>query len=78
MSKVFPDSSGKVRNVRVMVKSRQGGSANYVPTKAIYVDRHVNNLVLLVPADEQEQLDDDCGDIDDEGGEAVHKPGERQ
>ena len=77
MSKVFPDSSGKVKNVRVK-ESRQGGSAKYVPTKAIYVDRHVNNLVLLVPADEQEQLDDDCGDIDDEGGEAVHKPGERQ
>ena len=47
-------------------------------TKAIYVDRHVSNLVLLVPAEEQEQLDDDCGDIDDEGGEAVHKPGERK
>ena len=43
VSKVFPDSSGKVRNVRVMVKARQGGSAKYVPTKAIFVDRHVSN-----------------------------------
>ena len=48
-----PDEHGKVRNVRVMVKPRQGGSAHYVPTKPIYLNRHVSNLILLLPAEER-------------------------
>ena len=54
---VFPDSSGKVRNVAVIVKAKQGGSKVYIPTKPIHVKRHVNNLIVIVPADEQDDLD---------------------
>ena len=53
VSKVFPDRRGNVRNVQVMVKPKQGGSVQYVPSKAIYLDRHVSNLVVIVAADEQ-------------------------
>ena len=51
----WPDEHGKVRNVRVMVKPRQGGSVQYVPTKPIYLNRHVSNLILLLPAEERDQ-----------------------
>ena len=52
----FPDDSGQVRNVQVILKAKQGGSKDYVPTKPIYVKRHVNNLVVLVPVDERDDL----------------------
>ena len=41
--------------MRVMVKPRQGGSVHYVPTKPIYLNRHVSNLILLLPAEERSQ-----------------------
>ena len=53
VASVSPDEHGKVRNVRVMVKPKQGGSAHYVPTKPIYLNRHVSNLILLLPAEER-------------------------
>ena len=39
-----------------MVKPRQCGSVQYVPTKPIYLDRHVSNLNLLLPAEERSHL----------------------
>ena len=54
VASVSPDDRGKVRNVRVMVKPRQGGSLQYVPVKPIYLNRHVSNLVLLIPAEDRE------------------------
>ena len=54
VTKVFPDESGKVRNVEIMVKPKQSGTGPYVSTKPIYVRRHVNNLIVIVPADERE------------------------
>ena len=56
VSKVFPDAAGKVRNVEVEVKPRQGGSKEYVPTKPIILSRHVNNLVVVVPVEDQVTL----------------------
>ena len=56
---VSPDERGKVRNVSVMVKSKQGGSTEYVSTKPIYLNRHVSNLVLLIPAEERGTHDQD-------------------
>ena len=53
MSKVFPDRRGNVRNVQVEVKPKQGGKGSYVPTKPIYLDRHVSNLVVVVAADDR-------------------------
>ena len=51
--KVFPDSKGRVRNVAVVVKAKQGGSGSYVATPPIEIKRHVSNLILLVPAEER-------------------------
>lgn len=42
-----------------MIKPKQGGSAVYVPTKPIYLNRHVSNLVLLIPVEERETSDND-------------------
>ena len=48
----YKDKSGRVRNVELMVKSRQGGNGEYVSTPPIFIRRHVSNLVLLVPTEE--------------------------
>ena len=48
----YPDRNNQVRNVELLVKPKQGGNAAYVPTAPVYVKRHVNNVVLLVPSDE--------------------------
>ena len=56
INSVSPVDSGKGRNVEVMVKPRQGGSENYVPTKPVYLNRHVSNLVLLLPAEDRDDL----------------------
>ena len=60
MAQLFPDDRGKVRNVQVMVKPKQGGAGPCVATKTIYLNRHVNNLIVLVPVDEQ---DDQLGEL---------------
>ena len=49
----YPDTHGRVRNVELLVKPRQGAAGDYVASAPIYVKRHVNNLVLLVPYEEQ-------------------------
>ena len=74
VSKVFPDRRGKVRNVQVMVKPKQGGSSQYVPTKAIYLDRHVSNLMVIVPADDKEH-DEDKSEAEHDQGDALGELG---
>ena len=54
VTNVFPDERGKVRNVEVMVKPKQSGVGPYIVTKPIMLSRHVCNLMVIVPADEQE------------------------
>ena len=56
---VYPDRTGVVRNVEVLVKPNQDGSSNYKPSHGYQVKRHVSKLLLLVPADEQESSDED-------------------
>ena len=56
INSVSPDDSSKVRNVEVLVKPKQGGSKNYVPTKPVYLKRHVSNLVLLLPDEDRDNL----------------------
>ena len=53
---VFKDDQKIVKNVQVMVKPKQGGHGPYIPTKSIYLNRHVNNLMVIVPADERDEL----------------------
>ena len=72
VSKVFPDRRGNVRNVQVMVKPKQGGSIQYVPTKAIYLDRHVSNLMVIVAADDKEHDEVEH----EEGNKVEHDQGE--
>ena len=50
----YPDTKGKVRNVELMVKPKQGGKGAYVSTAPVYLKRHVNSLILLVPSDEND------------------------
>ena len=51
---VYPDRFGNVRNVEVMVKSAQDGTRTYEPTGGRLLRRHVSNLLLLVPAEDQD------------------------
>ena len=53
VSLCYPDRRGKVRNVELMIKPRQGGNGTYVSTPPVYIRRHVNNIVVLVPVEEQ-------------------------
>ena len=48
----YPDNKGRVRNVELLVKPKQGSGPGYVASPPIYLKRHVNNLVLLVPSDD--------------------------
>ena len=51
---VYPDRFGNVRNVEVLVKPAQDGSSIYKPSGGQLLRRHVNNLLLLVPVEEQD------------------------
>ena len=52
----YPDRHGKVRNVEIEVKPRQSGDTSYIPTPSILIKRHVNNVVILIPAEDQLDL----------------------
>ena len=52
---VYPDKSGIVRNVQVLVKPNQDGSSKYKPSQGYELKRHVSKLMLLVPAEEEEK-----------------------
>ena len=60
---VYPDKSGTVRNVQVLVKPSQDGTSKYKPSQGYELKRHVSKLLLLVPAedqgnDEQDKVDE--------------------
>ena len=76
VSKVFPDRRGNVRNVQVEVKPKQGGKGSYVPTKPIYLDRHVSNLVVVVAADDRvHEEDGDAKDVPEKALGELHQLG---
>ena len=54
VSETYPDERGVVRNVQVTVPRKSDGSLPYKPVKASKLDRHVNNLIVLVPVDAEE------------------------
>ena len=56
VSKCYPDRLGKVRNVELVVKPKQGGHGQYMSTPPIEIKRHVNNVVVLVPVEDQEDV----------------------
>ena len=57
VSEVFPDKHGVVRNVEVLVAQKQNGLQSYHPQGLSRLRRHVNNLILILPVEENVQ---DC------------------
>ena len=62
---MFPDRFGNVRNVEVLVKSAQDGSIIYKPGVGHKLRRHVNNLLVLVPVEDQVHEEHTEGDVHD-------------
>ena len=67
------DGENKVRNVQIVVKPRQSGAGPYIATSPIFLNRHVSNIIVLVPANERElhesqpvQVGCDGGHVQDE------------
>ena len=54
VSNIFPDKSNVVRNVEVLAANQQDGSASYHPQNLSRLKRHVSNLIVIVPVDEEE------------------------
>jgi hypothetical protein len=46
-----------VRNVQVLVKPNQDGSIKYKPSQGYQLKRHVSKLLVLVPAEEQDDVE---------------------
>ena len=59
VSQTYPDDQGRVRNVKVMLpRSLQDGSKNYrADTVRGEVDRHVGNLIVIVPKEDEEHAE---------------------
>ena len=53
VSRVFPDPKGIVRNVEVLAAHKQDGSRSYHPQGLSRLRRHVNNLIVIVPVDDE-------------------------
>ena len=64
VKEVYPDTKNCVRNVEIMVKPNQPKqeegkeSVPYKPVKPNYLKRHVSNLILLIPIDERNEIDE--------------------
>ena len=54
VTSVYPDQYGTVRNVEVAVSLNTSGSVDYKPSSLSLLKRHVCNLLVIVPADDQE------------------------
>jgi hypothetical protein len=57
VSKVFPSEDGKVRRVEIQYKNEKIGEANneYFGTKYTRIERPVQRLVVIIPADENDE-----------------------
>ena len=56
----YKDRLGKVRNVELLLKPKQGGVGSYVSTPSVTIRRHVNNIVVLVPVEERPEKENDA------------------
>ena len=67
----FPDRHGKVRNVEVRVVPSKDSSRIYKPVQPNYLKRHVSNLVVIVPAEDQVEVKNESKEDvkDDESNE---------
>ena len=55
---VYLDKTGNGRNVLVQVKPNQDGSSKYKSSKGYELRRHVSKLLLVVPAEDQETIEE--------------------
>ena len=44
----------KKTRLEIVVKPKQSGSGPYITTSPIFLNRHVSNIIVLVPANERE------------------------
>ena len=58
ISNVYPDKHGNVRNVEVLASPKQDGSVSFHPQGLSRLRRHVSNLILLQPVEENETNSD--------------------
>ena len=58
VNNVYPDDKGIVRNVEVAVSNNNDGSVKYKPSSCNLLKRHVSNLLVLVPAEDNESEQD--------------------
>ena len=71
VTETYEDKNKVVRNVEVMVKPKQEGKGKFQSTKPIHLRRHVSNLIVIVPVDENKDNWDQSEDND-----GVNKPKE--
>ena len=76
MTETYEDKNKVVRNVEVMVKPKQEGKGRFQSTKPIYLQRHVSNLIVIVPVDENEEIWDQSEDNTIRNDDGVNKPKE--
>ena len=72
VTKAMKDGSNKVRNVQIVVKPKQSGSGPYITTKPIFINRHVSNIIVLVPANERELHEPQQVQVRREGDHVQH------
>ena len=69
----FPDKHENVRNVEVKVVPSQGRSRDYQSVKPNYLKRHVSNLIVIVPVEDQNENENNFENDDKElDAEEVH------
>ena len=54
---VFPDDRGKVRNVEVTVTPKQSALVPYLAAKLIKLNKHVCNLIVIIPVEDSTQAE---------------------
>ena len=69
----FPDKHENVRNVEVKVVPSQDRSRDYQPVKPNYLKRHVSNLIVIVPVEDQNENENNYENDDKElDAEDIH------
>ena len=56
VTNIFPDKNGTVCNVEIIVKPKQSGVGPYIAAKPIKLNKHVCNLIVIVPMEDATQV----------------------
>ena len=52
VTNVFPEDNGRVLNVEITVTPKQSGVGPYIAAKPIKLNKHVCNLIVIVPVED--------------------------